>query len=658
MDTLGPSAAAIPNSSSELRSPFYHQVLPLNHVYCFNGGYECFNRICSLLPAARLLRLTRLSSSSVGVRLLVHSSAGFLHSFTPSLASSPRFELLSLSYLWAALLDSIANLPTIVACHSRRIFPDLLPSYSAASLPTISLGHPLLYRFAALVKAVPSSSPPILGPAAPAPRGKADNAAMSAEDPMEYNEPTALGYDLEEFENDERQDQVPETRVLGPSGDGPDGSPTFTVWSVNLKRCDKRRNALKRAVRGTRLCPGRHPDVIAVQDAEAGIVFKPMPGYHFWISPKLKLTEKDGGFQFKKTKRGYRSARKNTANADPAQVVNANPAQDAKDGPEFPHVCFYVDKSIPTTAWRVEEADTEANKGLFATLKLTTASGSLAIHNAVGLELLTKPGTITYSNSLDTSKRSSTLDLTFASGRIRPLMEHCKPLEAAGFMSDHRIIETVMRLDAPREIKIRPRWSRVNRTRFIQTLEPRLPPKDHPLDTHDQMDDYCGMIGRALGETIKDCVPLVRCGYQLTPPTKQESGLDRLRASLTRLETRFRATKDDGLCAEMDRLQQEIKHQEQEHWRCYTEKASKTTKSAYNLAAMGRKFAQPQEPCQVPPLSYDGKIWVDDKDKLSIFEKTLFRENDNPSSKAVPEPPPASARRWQATAINLPGPER
>ncbi|KAM5349199.1 hypothetical protein ACJ41O_009022 [Fusarium nematophilum] len=572
----------------------------------------------------------------------------------------------------------------------------------------------------------------VLGPAAPAPRGKADNAAMSAEDPMEYNEPTALGYDLEEFENDEvdlsqledeassdgdlgdddlndedfngedssdgdssdrdaeRQDQVPETRVLGPSGDGPDGSPTFTVWSVNLKRCDKRRNALKRAVRGTRLCPGRHPDVIAVQDAEAGIVFKPMPGYHFWISPKLKLTEKDGGFQFKKTKRGYRSARKNTANADPAQVVNANPAQDAKDGPEFPHVCFYVDKSIPTTAWRVEEADTEANKGLFATLKLTTASGSLAIHNvynhldridvdqllavagspgdnllvgdfnfhhpnwsgggkaketpagnqfaagvkAVGLELLTKPGTITYSNSLDTSKRSSTLDLTFASGRIRPLMEHCKPLEAAGFMSDHRIIETVMRLDAPREIKIRPRWSRVNRTRFIQTLEPRLPPKDHPLDTHDQMDDYCGMIGRALGETIKDCVPLVRCGYQLTPPTKQESGLDRLRASLTRLETRFRATKDDGLCAEMDRLQQEIKHQEQEHWRCYTEKASKTTKSAYNLAAMGRKFAQPQEPCQVPPLSYDGKIWVDDKDKLSIFEKTLFRENDNPSSKA------------------------
>ncbi|KAG5744817.1 hypothetical protein H9Q70_012477 [Fusarium xylarioides] len=254
-------------------------------------------------------------------------------------------------------------------------------------------------------------------------------------------------------------------------------------------------------------------------------------------------------------------------------------------------VCFYVHKSIPTTSWRAI-MDTGDNNGLVATLQILTASRLLTIHNvydrnnrldldalferlddtdgdsvlvgdfnlhhrswslhgrnetaksrdfyerisSTNMELLTIPGTITYSNSQDESIRSSTIDLTFADQVIVPDVVYCRVHPAPGFRSDHRIIETkISRLIGTR-VRTKPCLDRVDQKTFTDVLVRHLPPKNHPLSTREQIVSYISKLIQALRETIRHVAPRIEIGFQRKRQTILEKQLNDRTSHVTSLQ--------------------------------------------------------------------------------------------------------------------------
>ncbi|KAJ4188766.1 hypothetical protein NW755_006256 [Fusarium falciforme] len=244
------------------------------------------------------------------------------------------------------------------------------------------------------------------------------------------------------------------------------------------------------------------------------------------------------------------------------------------------------------------------------------------------MELVTKPGTITYSNSEDTSKRSSTLDLTFVSERIRHTVALCEPIEPPGFTSDHRIIETLIGLRLDREHKTRRCWDKVTAKRFQQHLVPHLPPGDYPVETEDDIDHYFTKIGEALTRTMISCVPQETCGRRRKPPTVLHQ-IHRTIARLEDLQKTSQMTEHQDPVPPEEEIRRRIQKLEGKSWHLFTERRSDTLRKAYGLAKLARKLKQPQEGCHVPPLLHDGKYIHDDKGKTDAFVKVIFRANDD-----------------------------
>ncbi|KAF5004651.1 hypothetical protein FDECE_8864 [Fusarium decemcellulare] len=402
----------------------------------------------------------------------------------------------------------------------------------------------------------------------------------------------------------------------------------------------------------------------------------------------------------KSAKRGARQAA--DANTSQPEDTNADANSSQPEGSnvepqkaQMYKTCWYIRKDIPRSAWEVEDVATGPNKGLVSTLKLKLPSGLLSIHNVynhldrididdlmahvgsrgnrmlVGdfnfhhpdwsgprrgqrtpagdyfasavktakLELVTEPGTTTFSNSRDTSKRSSTLDLTFASKRVRPLVQSCEVKEAVGFQSDHRIIETVLQLDVPQEIKMRRCWEKVNQRKFRSTLRSHLPDKNSPKGTQDQRNSYIAQVDEAVRKTIELCVPLKRCGPQPKPPSKLDLEFYRLRAKAEDLVNKSQIPGNEDLGTQADQLVAEIRRLEQKMWRRSTSERSKTKRGAHALAALGKKMSQPQEPCQVPPLFHKQIMRTTPEEKFEAIEESLFRSNKDENSKLVPDEP-------------------
>ncbi|KAJ4245872.1 hypothetical protein NW757_009728 [Fusarium falciforme] len=243
------------------------------------------------------------------------------------------------------------------------------------------------------------------------------------------------------------------------------------------------------------------------------------------------------------------------------------------------------------------------------------------------MELVTKPGTITYSNSEDTSKRSSTLDLTFVSERIRHTVALCEPIEPPGFTSDHRIIETLIGLRLDREHKTRRCWDKVTAKRFQQHLVPHLPPGDYPVETEDDIDHYFTKIGKALTRTMISCVPQETCrrSNKFLPCISSSPSPARLED----LQKTSQMTEHQDPVPPEEEIRRRIQKLEGKSWHLFTERRSDTLRKAYGLAKLARKLKQPQEGCHVPPLLHDGKYIHDDKGKTDAFVKVIFRANDD-----------------------------
>ncbi|CAG7561948.1 unnamed protein product [Fusarium equiseti] len=357
-------------------------------------------------------------------------------------------------------------------------------------------------------------------------------------------------------------------------------------------------------------------------------------------------------------------------------------------------VAFYVHKSISTTSWKIETPD-DKNKGLFATLILITLTRTLSIHNVynrnkavdvqkladyigtfkgdnillgdsnlhhplwsgegkgnvtkesrifadrvqrLGLELQTKRGEITWSNSTDTAKRSSTIDLTFASPRLCPLIESCKALSVPGFNSDHRPIQTVIRKYVEQDVRTKKCFDRADPEKFNKCLRTHLSPLNSPLATKDDVNRLFVAIVKAIQIAIDECVPTKTCGSRISPKTRAATST--LRNLSETIETLKQREGSRFITEQIKKLEQEKSHLHSETWRGFTERKSGTPKGLFGLAGLAKKMSQPMPQTQVPTLQTDTEIAHDPDTKIELVKKTKFRDMYEDISTRVASLPP------------------
>ncbi|KAF5243814.1 hypothetical protein FANTH_8008 [Fusarium anthophilum] len=194
-------------------------------------------------------------------------------------------------------------------------------------------------------------------------------------------------------------------------------------------------------------------------------------------------------------------------------------------------VGFYVHSSIRTDQRRVWPYPGD-NEDIFATLGLMNPSGPLSIHNVYNHNnRLDVPALLQHLASYESSKcdmvllgdfnyhhgswsikdtgqQSPTIDLTYASRKLATSVLSCKALQVPRLISDHRVIETVIRRQVKTHVRMIPQWQEADHEAFQRSLEPLLPPLDAPLDTDDQRDKYMTDIMYGLMEAIHDNVPV------------------------------------------------------------------------------------------------------------------------------------------------------
>ncbi|KAF5626223.1 hypothetical protein F52700_8940 [Fusarium sp. NRRL 52700] len=375
-----------------------------------------------------------------------------------------------------------------------------------------------------------------------------------------------------------------------------------------------------------------------------------------------------------------------------------------KATPKMHSVSFYVHNSIPTTSWRVKTCK-GANRELLATLEIATATKPLAIHNvynhvnrlnvdhllsyldshsghsiflgdfnyhhkdwnggrktetstsgnefAEGVKarnytLKTKEGAINYSNSSDTSKRSSTIDLTFANGSVSESVGYCEVLQVPGFLSDHRIIETSVKRTVKTDVKTMPCWHKITPTKFQRHLKPRLPPLDSPLDNEDQVVDFFRKVIDALYVTMMENVPRRTCG--LRPQVQRVRELaSKLRKRLAELDALKKKDQTPKTLRRASFLERDLNRLSTEMWndaeRDKTRRPS--TKELFNVFRLAKGRSQPLQFAQTPTLKYKDdsggvnkiQLAVSDEQKIEMVKKVKFRNNNNPESKRILDDP-------------------
>ncbi|KAF5637085.1 hypothetical protein F25303_8025 [Fusarium sp. NRRL 25303] len=333
----------------------------------------------------------------------------------------------------------------------------------------------------------------------------------------------------------------------------------------------------------------------------------------------------------------------------------------SKAAPKMHSVGFYVHNSIPTTSWRVKTCK-GANRELLATLEITTATKPLAIHNvynhlnklkvdplisyldsytghsillgdfnyhhedwnvdqktetstsgkkfAEGVKahniLKTKKGAITYSNSKDVSKRSSTIDLTFAKNRS------------------------------------------ITPNKFQRHLKPRLPPLDSPVGKEEQVVAFFAKVIDALHVTMMENVPKRSCG--LRPQAQRTMQLaSKLRERLAKLDDIKKKDQTPKTLKRILFLERDIDRLNTEMWSDSDSDKTRppSTRAFFNVFRLARDRSQPLQFAQIPTLKYEGdsdagnkpQLAVADQQKIEMIKKVKFRNNNNPESTRILEEP-------------------
>ncbi|KAI1047149.1 hypothetical protein LB505_010119 [Fusarium chuoi] len=376
----------------------------------------------------------------------------------------------------------------------------------------------------------------------------------------------------------------------------------------------------------------------------------------------------------------------------------------SKVAPKMHSVGFYVHNSIPTTSWRVKTCK-GANRELLATLEIATATKPVAIHNvynhlnklkvdpllsyldsytghsillgdfnyhhedwngdqktetstsgkkfAEGVKahnyiLKTKKGAITYSNSKDVLKRSSTIDLTFAKESISASIGYCEVLQVPGFLSDHRVIETSVKRTVKTDVKTMPCWHKITPNKFQRYLKPRLPPLDSPVGNEEQVVAFFAKVIDALHVTMMENVPRRSCG--LRPQAQRTTQLaSKLRKRLAELDDLKKKDQTPKTLKRILFLERDIDKLNTEMWSESDRDKTRppSARAFFNVFRLARGRSQPLQFAQTPTLKYEGdsdagnepQLAVTDEQKIEMIKKVKFRNNNNPESTRILEEP-------------------
>ncbi|KAG4255990.1 hypothetical protein FPRO03_04938 [Fusarium proliferatum] len=402
------------------------------------------------------------------------------------------------------------------------------------------------------------------------------------------------------------------------------------------------------------------------------------------------------------------SAKKTSCSVQKSIFTGINGLSDksfqSKVAPKMHSVGFYVHNYIPTTSWRVKTCK-GANRELLATLEIATATKPVAIHNvynhlnklkvdpllsyldsytghtillgdfnyhhedwnsdqktetstsckkfAEGVKahnyiLKTKQGAITYSNSKDVSKRSSTIDLTFAKESISASIGYCEVLQVPGFLSDHRVIETSVKRAVKTDVETMPCWHKITPNKFQRRLKPRLPPLDSPVGNEEQVVAFFAKVIDALHVTMMENVPRRSC--DLRPQAQRTMQLaSKLRKRLAELGDLKKKDQTPKTLKRILFLERDIDKLNTEMWSESDRDKTRppSTRAFFNVFRLAMGRSQPLEFAQTPTLKYEGdsdagnepQLAVTDEQKIEMIKKVKFRNNNNPESTRILEEP-------------------
>ncbi|KAH7212081.1 hypothetical protein DER44DRAFT_822006 [Fusarium oxysporum] len=261
--------------------------------------------------------------------------------------------------------------------------------------------------------------------------------------------------------------------------------------------------------------------------------------------------------------------------------------------------------------------------------KTSTSSNKFAEGvKACNYELKTKQEATSYSNSEDESKRSSTIDLTFAKQSLSQSVEYCEGLRVPGFLTDHRVIETLVKRTVKTAFKTMPCWHKMTPEKFQCHLKPRLPPLDSPVGSEEQVVDLFAKVIHAIHvTTMKNLASKLG---------KRRVELDTFKKKVQTPKTLQRVS---FLERDLDRLNTEM-------WNVSNHDKTRrpSPRELFNVFRLARGMPQPNQFAQTPTLEYKGdhhsdsdaanetQLATTDHEKIEMIKKVKFRNNDNPKS--------------------------
>ncbi|KAF4962469.1 hypothetical protein FSARC_9464 [Fusarium sarcochroum] len=423
----------------------------------------------------------------------------------------------------------------------------------------------------------------------------------------------------------------------------------LVVWQANVKDAPNRVYALLDHAKKH----GVH--VINFQDPPAAFPWIQTPGY-----------------------KPYYRAEKDLAEADDPRNLPKDKAV------KLFGVCFLVLDTIPTEDWSVNYHQGD-NEKLAATLSLRTPdAGTIEIHNvynrgtkmdidqlvdesasspegndlllgdfnlhhaeelycnhkAAGVRCMTRPGAGTFARSVRRDGNCFTIDLTFASERIRNRMISCKPIDVRGFEPDHSVIEIVLDIRPSQDTGTRVLWKLVPRKKFLKAVEKSLKALGlPPLATKKDVDDYLKKLVDAIAQCIKDLVPVaprstgVRCRKDDNKSlrearVREKDALDRFRKNPTAKWKRFWTRRRS------ETIKKEIQSRTT-RWRYKVVSAASKPQGIYHLARMAKRVSAPRELPQMREMEDESGVIRDDQTKARRRPKALRKLKDGEISDII-----------------------
>ncbi|KAK6214968.1 zinc knuckle [Colletotrichum tabaci] len=458
----------------------------------------------------------------------------------------------------------------------------------------------------------------------------------------------------------------------------------LVAWQVNLKGSKRRLRYLLRCL----TCVGRQPEIIAIQDPPPEFAWWQSRGYKAEFCAVRPLKEDDGPFAIACAEREKKKRKSAEEPRPPKELVSLY------------RIGFYVHDSIPLADWNVSFHD-NGNKSMVATLKLSTRSGSIAIHNVynhtlnldmaellatyttspsdlllgdfnlhhplwggpnvkpnspqaeqlyhgtqiAGMRCLTKP-TITYSRGTQKDGTfCSTIDLAFAGCSIVDQIQDHGSLAVRGFESDHRVIQTILSVEPGRVRGTRYVWSQADRSEFRRDVAAQL--EDAGLlrrlvCSKTGIDHYFFDLLQILRDAVAHYVPLADpCSVY----RRAKAVSDSVKLNLA-LERRALSKLTSGLGSGADfyhyrrRVNYLMKTKEARDFRQATAGSTRDPQSLYRRAKWGAQSCAPRGLSHMPPLlDSNGATCVTGEEKARCIRNSFWPDTSvGPTAPALPLP--------------------